>query len=174
MYNVDIDGWMSVSELIQIEEWASLVPLNGTIVEVGSYKGRSAYAWAGSCDPSVKVYCIDRFDGDFVNDFNENLKEFSNVVPIKGNVPYSMPEWEDKEIDVFFLDGLHSNPHDIDAINYFLPLIKKGGILCGHDYYPNNPEWAPDIIENIKHLEKKLNQTVTSWTAISSLWMFRI
>ena len=42
MYNLDIPGFMSETELIVIEELASQVPENGIIVELGCYKGRSS------------------------------------------------------------------------------------------------------------------------------------
>ena len=39
-------GFMTLQELEQIANWAKEVPENGVIVEVGSYVGRSACAWA--------------------------------------------------------------------------------------------------------------------------------
>lgn len=86
MYNLDIEGFMTESELIQIEKWAHEVPANGIIVELGSFKGRSAYTWAKSCDPSVTVYCIDAFQ-EWYSDFLVNTKECTNIITIKGFFP---------------------------------------------------------------------------------------
>ena len=172
MYDLNIDGFMEQRELIQIEKWASEVPNNGVIVEVGSYKGRSSYAWAASCDPSVTVYCMDGFDPTFYDIFKENMKDFSNVVQLPSIVPYQMPGWTDQPIDIFFLDAAHTNPEDIDAINYFLPLIKKGGLICGHDYYPDR-DYCPDIISNVKELESRLGQEVINPDG-TSIWAFRV
>jgi hypothetical protein len=83
-----------------------------------------------------------------------------------------MASWVNQPIDLFFLDGRHQNPEDIDAINYFLPLIKKGGILCGHDYYPIERH-TPDIIDNVRELEDRLNQKVVHPKG-TSLWMFKV
>ena len=171
MYNLNIDGFMEEFELIQLAKWAEEVPKDGIIVEVGSYKGRSSYAWAKSCDPSVTVYCCDRFD-DSEDEFKLNTKDIPNIIPIKGNIPYDMGGWIPRPIDVFFLDGAHKNPEDIDAINYFLPLIKKGGIICGHDYYPIERH-TPDIINNVRMLEERLNQPVFHPSG-TSLWMFTV
>jgi hypothetical protein len=172
MYDLNIEGSTSESELIQISKWASQVPAGGIIVEVGSFKGRSAYAWAASCDNSIKVFCLDFFRKWFYREFIENMKGVTNVTPIRCNVPYYMDDWIDQEIDIFFLDGAHTNPQDLDAINYFLPLIKKGGILCGHDYYPidNN---TPNVTDNIKMLEERLDQKVQTFEG-TSLWAFNI
>lgn len=170
MYDLNIYGFMMEPELQQIEKWAASVPKNGIIVEVGSYKGRSAVAWAKSCDPSVTVYCLDRFGDECFDDFKENTKDIPNIIPIKCNVPYSMDSWVDQPIDIFFLDGSHHNPEDIDAINHFLPLIKKGGLICGHDYYPVEGH-TPDIIENVRLLEQKFNTPVNNPPS-TSLWSF--
>lgn len=172
MYDLNIDGFMEKSELIQIEKWAEEVPKNGVIVEVGSYKGRSSYAWAKSCDPSVTVYCFDKFDNGQEQEFINNTKNIPNIIPFKATVPYRMNGWILQPIDIFFLDGAHKNPDDIGAINYFLPLIKKGGLICGHDYYPNETT-SPNINHNVKTLEKRLNQSVIHPEG-TSLWAFKV
>lgn len=73
-------------------------------------------------------------------------------------------------IDIFFLDAEHANPSDLLNIEYFLPLIKPGGLLCGHDY---GDARYPDIMINIKMLEERLNQKVTHHPK-TSLYSFRI
>lgn len=172
MYDLNIDGFMEQRELAQIEKWASEVPNNGVIVEVGSYKGRSSYAWASSCYPSVTVYCMDGFDPTFYDIFKENMKGFNNVVILPSIVPYQMPGWTDQLIDIFFLDAAHVNPEDIDAINYFFPLIKKGGLICGHDYYPDR-DYCPDVVANVRELEIRLGKEVMNPDG-TSIWAFRI
>lgn len=174
MYDLNIDGFTSEHDLMQIEKWASSVPKNGVIVELGSYKGRSSYAWAMSCDSSVTVYCLDIFMEHFIDEFIQNTKDIKNIKPIQCHIPLTYGKWVDQEIDIFFLDGNHSNPDDIEAINHFLPLIKKGGVICGHDYYPHRDD--PDamvIIDNIKILEERLNQKVQTFEH-SSLWAFNV
>ena len=172
MYNLDIDGYMVESELIQIEKWAAEVPENGTIVELGSYKGRSAYAWAKSCHPSVKVYCIDMFsDSRHHTAFLENTKDCPNIIILKGRFPRNI-KYSGPMVDIFFLDGHHANPDDINAINEMLPHMKQGGRFCGHDYYEDF-DYSPDIKINIKDLEKRLTQPVTLYPS-TTLWSFEI
>ena len=172
MYNLDIEGHMTESELIQIEKWAAEVPENGIIVELGSLKGRSAYAWAKSCHPSVKVYCIDKFsDTRHYDNFVENTKDCPNIVILKGIFPRNI-KYLGPMVDLFFLDANHTNPQDIDAINEMLPHMKLDGLFCGHDYYENF-DYSPDIKTNIKELEQRLNQPVTLHPS-TTLWSFRI
>ena len=59
MYNLDIPGWATEEDLKVLEYFASEVPEGGLILEVGSFCGRSSYALAKSCHPSVRVVCID-------------------------------------------------------------------------------------------------------------------
>lgn len=163
MIDASIPGFMVMSELEQLSLWAKQVPKNGVIVEVGSYKGLSAWATA---DPSVTIYCIDRFD--YIDEFVTNTKQYPNIVPIIGNSPDI--QYPGDMIDIFFLDAEHANPSDLLNIEYFLPLIKPGGLLCGHDY---GDARYPDIMINIKMLEERLNQKVTHHPK-TSLYSFRI
>ncbi len=174
-YDLTVPGYMQEDELVEIESIASHVPENGNIVEVGSLFGRSAVAWGKSCHPSVTVYCVDTFINimenpsyDFYDKFIENTKDIPNITPIRAISPYIFEtKLPDVQFDVVFLDTIHTNPIDIDNIRYFLPKIKSGGILCGHDYYPN---W-PDVVENVKMLEKEFGVEAK---ITRSLWQFTI
>jgi predicted O-methyltransferase YrrM len=177
MYDLNITGYMEENDLKQIELWASEVPSNGTIVEVGSFRGRSAICWAASCDPSVTVYCIDPFEvteerGDDYEAFKENTGHLKNVISIRGISPYDIV-YPGAPIDIFFLDAAHTNPSDLDNIEYFLPFIKKGGLLCGHDYNTSPGCMPPDVEANIKMLEERFNQPVTLYPG-TLLWSFRM
>lgn len=170
MYDLNIEGFMMEPELQLIEKLAESVPKDGIIVEVGTFKGRSAYAWAMSCDPSVTVYCIDK---EYQDDFVTNMKDCHNVKLIIGRFPYSA-KYTGPPIDIFFLDGQHTNPDDIDGIKHILPHIKPGGLLCGHDFYEGNDTIEQKcILANIKELEQQLNQNVTIHPN-TSIWSFRI
>lgn len=175
MYDMSINGHMDETELQCIEAWASKVPENGVIMEVGSLFGRSAVAWAKSCHPSVDVYCVDTFydpntDTDFYDEFRANTKDIPNIHPIVCACPYfKYSRYVDKQPDIFFIDATHSNPNDWHIILYGLKHLKSGGLLCGHDYLPN---W-PDVVENVKQLEQLLGKPATLY-ADTSLWSFEV
>jgi hypothetical protein len=193
-YNSKITGWMLESELKVLESIAQTVPENGTIVEVGSMFGKSSVCWALTA-PTATVYCIDlyedweqvfNFDVDedeskgFVNiplknvkynskqEFLNNTKDISNIIRIEGESPYNI-NYTGGEIDVFFLDAAHLNPSDWDNLCYFIPMIKTGGIVCGHDLY-----MFPVIMENVKRLEKILKQRFHYHRGVGSIWSFRL
>lgn len=167
-----IPGYMTESELTLIEQLANQVPENGVIVEVGSYLGLSASAWA-TCHPSVKVYCIDKFHIDNqLEMFKNNTSRWPNIIPIKGNSPFEI-EYPGDPIDIFFLDGAHVNPSDVDNINFFLPMIKPGGLLCGHDYIKDIRDYFPFVRKNVFDLERRLNIRPTVYPN-TTIWSFRL
>jgi len=176
-YDLSVPGNMLQEELEQIEYLASLVPENGSIVEIGSLFGRSAVAWAKSCHPSVNVYCVDMFHNimknpsySFYEEFLKHTQHIPNIIPIRAISPYIFEtKLPDIQFDLVFLDAIHRNPFDIDNIRYFLPKIKSGGILCGHDY---DPGW-PDVVENVQLLEKELG-VAAQITPQTTLWRFDI
>jgi len=192
-YNSNIIGWMIESELQTIERIAQELPEKSTIVEVGSMFGKSSVAWALSA-PTSTVYCIDLYEDryqsfnqevdedeslGFVNipekfkeynskqEFFKNTKDIDNIVVIEGESPHNIT-YNGGEIDVFFLDAAHQNPSDWDNLCHFIPLVKEGGIICGHDLHV-----FPDIMENVKKLEKLFKTPVTTfeWTTI---WLFKL
>ena len=175
MYDMTINGHMNESELRCIERWASEVPENGVIMEIGSLFGRSAVAWAKSCHPSVHVYCVDSFydpttETDFYPEFYENTKDIPNITSISNICPFfSYSRYVDKPADIFFIDAAHSNPNDWQIILYAMKNLKSGGLLCGHDYL----SVFPDVIENVKRLEEQLGKSATFYSG-TSLWSFVI
>jgi predicted O-methyltransferase YrrM len=192
-YNKNILGFMQLIDLRYIELLASQVPKNGIIVEIGSCMGRSSYCWAASADPSVTVYCIDIFP-EFqyikhnISDdkckelgipkqgiyncfeaFKENTKDCLNIKMIQGNSPYDI-KYDQSPIDLFFLDGSHTNPNDWDNIEYFIKYINQGGIIAGHDY---SIEEFPDVVENVHKLEKIFNKRARFYE-YSSIWSIHL
>ena len=175
MYDTTIDGHMNESELRCIERWASAVPENGVIVEVGSLYGRSAVAWAKSCDPSVNVYCVDAFfdpttGADFYPQFQENTKDIPNIIPVPNLCPwFPYSRYVDRAADIFFIDAAHKNPNDWEIIQFALKNLKSGGLLCGHDYL----SMFPDVKLNVNRLEEMLGKQATFYSG-TSLWSFVI
>lgn len=169
-FDTTITGWMTEYELGFIEGWAKSAPPNGTIVEVGSFMGRSSAAWAMSSDPSVKIYCADIFYENFIQthncpdepnapisgqlynlweEFKKNTKTFNSIIPIKGEVPKETA-YTGGPIDILFVDATHTNPSDWDIIKYFVKFVKNGGLIIGHDY----SEDYPDVIANAARLSE--------------------
>lgn len=180
---------MTGTDMLALEKVAKLVPEGGIIVEVGSMFGKSAISWATHSKAS-KIYCVDTFienyrvshtfsDADckqaayplsnveynILEIFTENTKDFTNIIPIRGDSPRNI-DLPETQVDLFFLDASHTNPNDWENIEYFLPKIKKGGIISGHDYIPKD---FPDVIDNVRRLESMLGITAVVYKN-SSVW----
>jgi|Laugresbdmm110sd_1035091.scaffolds.fasta_scaffold32723_2 hypothetical protein len=170
-YNLEIEGWMFEEELQIIQRQAGYVPANGVIVEVGSWCGRSAVAWATSAKPSVTVYCFDPFYR--WDDFVKNTEQFPNIIPIKGLVPSESTYEDPRKIDIFFIDASHSNPNDWEIISHFLPFVKPNGYILGHDWTPYRRQQGiqyPDVNLNVHRLEEMFGEKAS---INNRLWWFK-
>jgi len=175
-----IPGWFGDNDIETLSRLSSNI-VNGTIIELGSLHGRTSYCLAKS-SPTSKIFCLDYWDGSMVASsdtfnrpyvielFKMYTSECPNITPVQlSHTQKITPLWEEP-VDMIFIDTSHENPNDWDIIKFWTPKIKKGGVLCGHDYYVENTPY-PDVNQNIKNLEKILNQTVTT-SSESSVWSF--
>lgn len=71
MHNINhnIPGWNNPRILRVLSEYASKVPENGNILELGALFGRSTYALGHNKHPSVKLWVIDLWGTLYLKDF---------------------------------------------------------------------------------------------------------
>jgi len=187
----DTPGWLQPGDLMALYLLSSSLSENSIIIEIGSLYGKSAVQLAKSA-PTATIYCFDFWQGweiapaDGITRINvlETFKSFTKDYPnINSKQLTESPhgaEWGNQLVDMVFVDADHHNPADWEIIEYWMPKIKKGGILCGHDYYwgTDIPIPFPDVNENIDKLEKMLDQKVTTYNTLdiggSSVWSFRV
>jgi len=132
------------------------IPDNGKLVEVGCWKGKSVCYFAVEAINSGKTISIDAVDTwkgsaehagfDCVkNDtlyqiFLDNIKPVNHMVkPIRMNSPDASSLYEDESVDIVFLDAAHDYDSVLIDIKSWLPKVKSGGILAGHDF---NNSWV--------------------------------
>lgn len=117
-----------------------------TMIEIGSFVGESTVIFAKSFK---KVIAIDPFlEGYDPQDPTSYLFEFDNVyqtyldrITVYSNIETivdtsdnAVKELVGKEFDFIYLDGLHTYDGVKTDITNYLPLVKKGGVIGGHDY----------------------------------------
>ncbi|MDJ0647631.1 MAG: class I SAM-dependent methyltransferase [Xenococcaceae cyanobacterium MO_188.B19] len=164
-YN-QIEGFLSQKEAIALYKIASILPKNSTIVEIGSWKGKSTYCLAKGIK-SGKVIAIDPFDasGDdtsaiiynqqrgktsLLQQFKLNMIKLDVIHKIEIYQGYSQDfVGSISAIDFLFIDGDHSiEGCSQDFLNYS-DQIKVGGYIAFHDYYLSRKELGPTwVIEN--------------------------
>jgi predicted O-methyltransferase YrrM len=119
------------------------------VAEVGSWTGGSSVI-LGTLAKSQKgqLYCVDWFSGspdsnlgiaEYVNIekiwnahmLHHELGEVTHLSTLDSKVPVG-PHFRNK-FDLIFIDGDHRYENVKADIDAWLPAVRKGGILCGHD-----------------------------------------
>lgn len=138
-YTNNIDGWMEEGEL----KWLySMAKDMDSIVEIGSWKGRSTHALLNGCKGAV--WAVDHFKGspgehltddaqtkDVSKIFMKNVGHFKNLELLKMDSIEASKKFKDRSIDMVFIDGAHSHEAVKADIEAWLPKTKK--MICGHD-----------------------------------------
>jgi len=128
---------------------------NGDIfVEVGSYLGGSA-AFIGqkavALNKKITLFCIDNWKCDNISAaekarlghanyyaaFLENVRRVGAahlITPLRLDSMVASQKFEDNSIAFLFLDGDHSIPYIEQELEAWLPKVKAGGMIAGHDY----------------------------------------
>jgi hypothetical protein len=143
----EIGGWMNGVELLWLFNTAKEMD---SIVEIGSWKGRSTHALLSGCKGTV--YAVDHFLGskgergrifaetrtrDVYKDFMANVGNFKNLKVLKMDSAEAVKQFEDKSVDMVFIDAGHTYEETLADIKRWLPKTKK--IICGHDLYECKP-----------------------------------
>lgn len=128
-------GWVQPSEL----RWLSVQAAGmRSVVEVGSFKGRSSFALASACPGTV--YCIDpweddtpEYDGtDAWTYWHDNIEVvFPNVTAVRGRSP-AVGDLVPAPVDMVWIDGSHDYENVAADIRYWRDRARR--LLCGHDY----------------------------------------
>lgn len=139
-----IEGWFSEEDAAFYKFAIDSVDGPAHFVELGSYKGRSSAFMAveiANSNKDIKFDCIDLWlpnlmygDLDFVT-FKQNM---STLVlyhnPIKMEMNAASKFYEDNSLDMVFIDADHSYEAVKNDIAMWLPKVKIGGMLAGHDF----------------------------------------
>jgi len=149
------------------ERWlfrtARALPDGATIVEIGSFKGRSTCSLAYGCRGTNKhVYAIDTFsgndvdfrprevllggrkegscaplshDGDFFDDFLNNITKcgLTAYVTPIRGRSSEVGKTWDRPIHLLFIDGSHQYEDVLKDFEIFYPHVAPGGIIAFHD-----------------------------------------
>jgi predicted O-methyltransferase YrrM len=149
-----INGHLSEYEGLTLYKYSKRLPSRSSIVEVGSFHGRSAnYICAGINKENTRLHCIDiwqkthvpgsREDDEEI--FERNTLEFKHlIVPHKGT-SRDFAEHFDGTIDLLFVDGDHTYEGVKEDIQQLLPRTKEDAYILFHDY--GNPCGVKDAVD---------------------------
>lgn len=151
------------------------LPENSHFVEIGAFYGKSTAFMAveiANSNKKIKFDVVDTWRGspehqegawdhriDFVNDtafdtFTNNLKPAEEYyTPIKLSSADAAMTYADKSLDFVFIDAAHDYESVKTDILTWLPKIKTGGYMGGHDYTPgSDPVWNNGVDKAVKEI----------------------
>jgi len=156
-----------------------------TYVEVGAWKGHSTRHLANELLKTGKEFCLYAVDlWDMLPESNELYQRHKEQIPylytiydtnlknagVRGHV-FDLKNWshlaagmfKDQTVDFVFIDAGHDKDSAALDMRSWLPKIKEGGIMAGHDSHAEGVNAALKEVFNGKPIMKHPNHEV---------WMF--
>ncbi|MFN8207210.1 MAG: class I SAM-dependent methyltransferase [Bacteroidales bacterium] len=162
----NIDGWLTDNEAYGLYNLATKLPLNSTLVEIGSWKGKSTFCLAKGLRKG-KIYAIDPFNAEGEPGSKEIYAQNRGEIPLLEQFSTEMTRLGVSEkieplqgyssqfvnkfttIDFLFIDGDHSIEGCDFDFTHFSPFVRRGGYIAFHDFYPDRDELGPTwVIKN--------------------------
>ena len=152
---------------------------NSKFVEVGSWKGRSsAYMLVEiiNSKKNIQLTSVDSWPEEeiyniYLNNMAEFVKNKDLYQHIRGSSVEGAEHFENNSLDFVFIDACHLYECITLDIETWMPKVKKGGVLAGHDYNlsdPTNPEHA-GVIKAIDELFPRYRIAI-----IDTCWIYRV
>lgn len=136
-----ITGYLARGDVNLLYSLARQLPSGGTIIEVGSHQGLSAYIMAKAlCDSAnntARIICVDIWNGGVLETFKRNMDEKNIahlVMPLQMDSIDAAAQFPEACADLIFIDGDHSYEGCRDDIRAWFPKLRPGGVMIGHDY----------------------------------------
>lgn len=156
----DIHGWFDFEDIYEeMVSKAASSPTPSTFVEIGAWMGKSTaymgglikdvldagftpitfYAvdtWKGTGDDPHFRELLSKHNGDIYNAFLGNMfacDVTDQVTPLRMTSAEAATQFPDGSIDFIFVDGAHDYGSVYSDITTWLPKLKAGGTIGGHD-----------------------------------------
>ena len=162
-------GWFSEEECAAYAEAVGMTP-GGKVLEVGTWLGRSLSAiMPTAIKHNTDVTVVDTWQGSIgaqtKKAIDAGLKPFSafkanmEFLGFWGKFSYhTMPSvaaakhYTDGFFDLVFIDANHDYEAVKADILAWMPKVKPGGLLLGHDYYTTTANPHPGVRQAVKEL----------------------
>lgn len=135
------------------------LPVGITMAEIGSFAGESTQRFSKRCS---RVYAVDAWEEECIwgissnetsenieNRFDDVMRESGNIVKVKGRSDQVFSKFEDESLDFIYIDCCHSYAGVRSDLQNWLPKVKIGGLVGGHDY---NPDKFPGVIQAVTEI----------------------
>ena len=131
-----IKTWTGDGELAYIMEQATKASF---AVEIGTYLGKSAKCMLDA-NPNLHLWCVDPGIVDFISETacyfmrDEIAQGRCEVIKKYSQEAAPMLEHMRGKLDLVFIDGNHAFDYVYLDLKLWVPLVRSGGIVCGHDW----------------------------------------
>lgn len=178
-------GWFNDNKRKWYTEKAKNIK-DGVIIEIGVFGGVSILSIADICiKNNTKIYGIDPWEllslynerpmkDNELKNYRETMKghrlnleriieaqKYEHIELIKGFSVQEANKFEDKSVDLVYIDANHSYDSTLADINAWYPKLKKGGILSGDDFTWSGVKKA--VCEFCNEHNFKFKSTNDSW-----------
>lgn len=102
-----------------------------SFAEIGCGGGHVSKHLLENCPSLKQVILLDIEDRIIFHDF---FDKFPFVTFYNESSVDVSKKIEDNSLDIVYIDADHTYEHCLEDIKCWQPKVKKGGILCGHDY----------------------------------------
>lgn len=141
-------------------------------IEIGSYAGESTSMFVKS-GAFKTLYCIDPWQMGYdpkdccayssivYAEIFFDYKHFMNPIikKVKAHSEEVVDRFEDNSIDFIYIDGDHRYEAAKRDLNNYVPKVKPGGIISGHDYVdPNDPHINAKCFERVFGVKKAVDE----------------
>jgi len=169
-----IQGWFDLPKAIAVQKQVKRLRPRSTLVELGSFQGRSSIAIAAVMPPQSTLHCVDHFHGseehaemdtsDMFARFRENIEKFGvadRIEVLAKTTLEAADEFQPNSIDFILLDASHDYESVKADLAAWYGKLRAGGVLFCDDY---DPRW-PGVMQAVD--ETKLSGKVVT----RALWM---
>lgn len=183
-----VEGWLSPKEAKTLYKLAKNNNGHGSIVEIGSWKGKSTICLGrGSEDGNEnQIYAIDPHSApakklkDYLkedetstfHDFERNIENAnleSLVTPIV-DFSFNALDKVSDPIDLIFIDGSHEYEDVLKDFQLYYPSVREGGIIAFHDTTGGGPfkVVVKELYQSGKFKNVKFIDSITYGTKVKS------
>tara|TARA_Y100000389_G_scaffold181177_1_gene196567 strand:- start:1164 stop:1733 length:570 start_codon:yes stop_codon:yes gene_type:complete len=168
-YNYLYTGMLEL--LLTLKETLSS-PTPKTMIEIGSYMGESTAMFASvglfdtihSIEPHSGNEEFNKLYGytweDVKKEYKINTRYFDNIIYHQDYSHNVVDKFEDNSIDFIYIDAEHTYESVKRDLELYLPKLKRGGTIGGHDYHEVWPGVCKAIDEKLSPITRFID---TSW-----------
>lgn len=184
------ENWYSTQQCLDLMDLVNNVKhLNGSVIEIGCWEGKSTISIANTCYPDVLI-CNDTWLGNVVESKVTGIKHITEVIletrdvynifinnmdnNTKKNytvVKKDCIEWLktfNEPIKFIHVDASHEYDSVYETIKLILPNMVRGGIICGDDF-ANAHIGRTDLNGGV---EKAVRESLPGFKNIGNLWFW--